>query len=171
MLNTSFILKCLVKYGNFFSCHRNKMTWLPWQPGFYRSVTKNEREQIVTSQGNIILDSYHSNHIVRYTKYQGIILANLFISIRTSCCCTICLKCSIISQIAIKYTLRASRWGTLISNIVSLLAQLYRYWYNYTHNIKNYLELLDHSCVKWYFFVTDSHFWDKILTIFIFLFI
>ena len=70
--------------------------------------------------GNIILDSYHSNQIVSYTKILKKNLKNLFISNRTSCCHKICLKCLVLSKIAFNFTFNISGWGTLIPNILSL---------------------------------------------------
>ena len=71
-------------------------------------------------KGNIILDSYHSNQIVSYTKILKKILENLFISIRTSCCHIICLKYLVLSKIAFNFTFNISGWGTLIPNIILL---------------------------------------------------
>ena len=71
-------------------------------------------------KGNIILDSYHSNQIVSYTKKIKKILGNLFISIRTSCCHIICLKYLVLSKLAFNFTFNISGLGTLIPNMLLL---------------------------------------------------
>ena len=42
------------------------------------------------------------------------------LSIKTSCCHKICLKCPVLSKIAFNFTFNISGWGTLIPNIISL---------------------------------------------------
>ena len=42
------------------------------------------------------------------------------LSIKTSCCHKICLKCPVLSKIAFTFTFNISGWGTLIPNIISL---------------------------------------------------
>ena len=42
------------------------------------------------------------------------------LSIKTSCCHKIGLKCLVLSKIAFNFTFNISGWGTLIPNIISL---------------------------------------------------